>query len=279
VIYAPAERFGNDYVRALNGGLEQFRARYRTADVVIIDDVQFFEGKQKFQDELFHAFNDLHAAGKQIVASSDRLPSELEGLMEALRSRLQWGLVADLQKPSYDMRLAILRAKAEQHAARLPEAALVRIAERCCPTVRELEGYLNRVLAYAPLVGGVVTADVIDKALSPLSPSQQAKDASPTADLIIDAVCKRTGTTPAALSSRSRSRDLTYARHLAMYMLKHDGKKTIAEIGRTFGNRDHSTVIGGIQRITMELTTRPETTEDLAAIRALALAGAAAEVG
>jgi chromosomal replication initiator protein len=279
VIYAPAERFGNDYVRALSGGLESFRNRYRTCDVLILDDIQFFEGKEKFQEELFHAFNDLHAAGKQIVVSSDRLPAQLSGLMDALRSRLQWGLVADLQKPSYDTRLAILRAKAAQHASKLPESALRQIAERCCPTVRELEGYLNRVLAYAPLIGGDITPDVIEKALSPLTAAQSKKDAAVAPDRIIDAVCRHAGVTVAALAGRSRSRDLTYARHLAMYLLKEDAKKTIAEIGRTFGNRDHSTVIGGIQRITMELATRPETTADLAAVRTLLLTPATADVG
>ena len=279
VIYAPAERFGNDYVRALSGGLEAFRNRYRTCDVLILDDVQFFEGKEKFQEELFHAFNELHSTGKQIVVSSDRLPSQLGGLLDALRSRLQWGLMADLQKPSYDTRLAILRAKAAQHANRLPESALAQIAERCCPTVRELEGYLNRVLAYAPLVGGDVTPEVIEKALSPLTATQSKKDDAVPPDRIIDAVCRHASVTPVALAGRSRSRDLTYARHLAMYLLKEDAKKTIAEIGRTFGNRDHSTVIGGIQRITMELATRPETTADLAAVRALSRADNVAEVG
>ncbi len=274
VIYAPAERFGNDYVKALGpgsglgGGIEQFRRRYRNADVLLIDDVQFFEGKEKFQDEFFHTFNDLQSAGKQVVISGDRMPSQLVGLMDALRGRLQWGLVADLQKPSFATRLAILRAKVQQHAHQLPDAALELIAERCCPTVRELEGYLNRVLAYMPLVGGKTTADVIERALSPLSPvSALAADDPPDVDTIIIAVCRRTGTDAADLRGRSRTRDVTYARHLAMFILKEDGRKTPAEIGRLFGNRDHSTVLAGITRITHEQTTREETKADLTAIR------------
>ena len=269
VVYAPGERFGNEFVRALSGNsLEAFRRRYRHADVVLLDDVQFFEGKPRFQDELLHTFNELHAAGKQIIVSCDRMPAQINGLGDALRSRLQWGLMVDLQKPSFETRLAILRSKARIHALRLPDHALAVIAERCCPTVRELEGYLNRVLAYVPLVGGQVTPEIIEKALTPLSPPLPAADDAPTApDAIIDAVCRRTGVTPADLRGRSRARDVSYARHLAMYLMKEDGRRTIADIGREFGNRDHSTVLAAIQRITIEQTTRPETAADLTAAR------------
>ncbi|MEX0749232.1 MAG: chromosomal replication initiator protein DnaA [Dehalococcoidia bacterium] len=271
VIYAPAERFGNDYVRAIKDAtIERFRARYRSCDVLLIDDVQFFEGKDKFQVEFFHAFNDLHAAGAQIVVSADRPPSQL-ALMDALRSRFQWGLAADLQRPSFETRLAILRAKASQHSTRLPDDALVMIAEKCCPTVRELEGYLNRVIAYIPLVRGEPTSDVIERALSPLQPSNRADGShvieGPCADDVIGAVCRRTGAQPADLRGRSRNRQVAYARHLAMFVLKEDARKSIAEIGRAFSNRDHSTVIAGVERIRMELATRPETADDLAAVR------------
>jgi chromosomal replication initiator protein len=268
VIYAPAERFGNDYVRALGGKLEQFRQRYRTADVLLIDDIQFLEGKEKFQDEFFHTFNDLHAAGKQIVVCGDRMPAQMAGLSDALRSRLQWGLAADLRRPSFATRLAILRAKARQHAAQLPEAALEAIAERCCQSVRELEGCLNRVLAYIPLVGGHATPDAVEKALSPFAASDAAAAAAaPDPDAIVAAVGRRTGVTPADIRGRSRSRDVTYARHLAMYLLKEDARSTIAEIGRHLGRRDHSTVLAGIARITGELKTRPETRTDADAAR------------
>ncbi len=268
VIYAPAERFGNDYVRALGGKLEQFRQRYRTADVLLIDDVQFLEGKEKFQDEFFHTFNDLHAAGKQIVVCGDRMPAQMSGLSDALRSRLQWGLAADLRRPSFATRLAILRAKAQQHAAQLSDTALETIAERGCQSVRELEGCLNRVLAYIPLVGGHATPDAIEKALSPFAAADAAAAAvAPDADAIVAAVARRTGVTPADIRGRSRSRDVTYARHLAMFLLKEDAHCTIAEIGRHLGHRDHSTVLAGIARITGELKTRPETRADAESAR------------
>ncbi|MBI2724194.1 MAG: chromosomal replication initiator protein DnaA [Chloroflexi bacterium] len=283
VIYAPAERFGNDYVRALPGGIEAFRRRYRSADVLLIDDVQFLEGKEKFQEEFFHTFNDLHAAGAQIVITADRAPAHLSGLMEALRSRLQWGLTVDLQKPGFETRLAILRAKMLRQALRLPEEALHLIAEKCCPSVRELEGYLNRVLAFLPLVGGHATREVVERALSPLAPLDVAVRGAPerpTEEEIVASVTRRTGVSPADLRGRSRARDVTYARHLAMYLLREDGGKTPAEIGRMFSHRDHSTVIGAVQRIAMEATTRAETRADIAWLReALAAPAAAAAAG
>ncbi|MDP9236232.1 MAG: chromosomal replication initiator protein DnaA, partial [Chloroflexota bacterium] len=281
VIYATAERFGNDYVRALGGGLEAFRRRYRSADILLIDDVQFFEGKEKFQEEFFHTFNDLHNAGKQIVVTTDRVPTQLGGIIESLRSRLQWGLAVDVQRPAFETRLAILRAKSQRHAHKLPDSALEVIAERCCPTVRELEGYLNRVLAYVPMLGrggsgGHVTKEIIDHALSPFAEKTSADAPPPSPEAIIDAVCRRTGLQPADIRGRSRSRDVTYARHLAMYLLKEDGRKSAADIGRLCGHRDHSTVLAGITRIGVEQTTRPETKDDIAAARE-SLATATAE--
>jgi chromosomal replication initiator protein len=271
VIYAAAERFGNDYVRALSQNkLDDFRARYRRIDVLLIDDIQFLEGKDKFQDEFIHAFNELHAAGKQIVVAGHAMPSRMAGLAETLRSRLEMGLVADLQKPAFPTRLAILRDKARRAAVPLPDAALEQIAERCCPSVRELEGYLNRVVAYVPLVGGATTPDVIERALSPLASAPLAPG-EPTVDTdaVVTAVCQRVGVTPADLRGRSRTRDVTYARHLAMFLLREDASKTVAEIGRLFGNRDHSTVLAGIARIQQELRTRPETAADIASVRSV----------
>jgi len=266
VVFVAAERFGNDYAAASRDrSHEQFRARYRACDMLIIDDVQFFEGRERFQEELFHTFNDLHARGKQIVLSADRAPAQLTGLSDALRSRLAWGMVADLQKPQYDTRLAILRAKARAHARPLPDEALVTIAERCCPTVRELEGWLNRVIQYAPLAGGPLTGDVIERALSPFAVAPESPE-PPCADDVIAAVCRRTGATPPELRGRSRNREVTYARHLAMYVLKEDGAKPVADIARLF-DRDHSTVLGGIDRIAKELRVRPETAADLRAVR------------
>jgi chromosomal replication initiator protein len=281
VIYAPAERFGNDFVRASQtNGFEQLRNRYRNADLLLIDDVQFFEGKERFQEEFFHTFNDLHSAGKQIVVTADRVPSRLAGLVDSLRSRLQWGLAADLDRPGFETRFAILRAKAQRHALKLPEEALQIIADRCCPTVRELEGYLNRVLAYVPLIGDGVTREVIDRALSPFASRALVEPDPPSADDVLAAVARRTGAQPSALRGRSRARDVAYARHLAMYVMKEDARLTVAEIGRELGNRDHSTVLAGINRIALERTTRPETSQDIEAVRAsLAPEAPAAAVG
>jgi len=271
VVYVTAERFGTEFgAAAQRRSFDAFRRRYRSCDVLLVDDVQFFDGRPGFQEEFFHTFNDLHTAGKQVIVSCDRLPSQLTGLTDALRSRLLWGMQADLRKPSFPTRLAILRAKAAHHAQRLPDNILEQIAERCCPTVRELEGYLNRVLAHLPLVGGNPTPEVVERALAVFAQAPApipAHDAIPAADDLIAAVCAHTGMTRADLVSRSRSRDVSYARHVAMYLLRHDAKKSVAEVQRLFGNRDHSTVIGAIDRVEKELATRPETTADLAAIR------------
>jgi len=268
VMFVTAERFGNDYVRALSSGLDAFRSRYRGCDTLVVDDVQFFEGKEKFQGEFFHAFNELHAAGKRIVLACDRAPSALSGMSEALRSRMQWGLVADLQKPGFETRLAILRAKSRNHALQLGDDALQQIAGTCCPTVRELEGYLNRVLAYVPLVGGEVTPQVIDRALSALSAPASHEPPSLAPDAVLEAVSRRTGASIADMRGRTRNREIAYARHMAMFLLKEETRCTVAEIGRLLGNRDHSTVLGGIARINIERTTRAETSADLHAIRA-----------
>ncbi|MBF6599622.1 MAG: chromosomal replication initiator protein DnaA [Dehalococcoidia bacterium] len=282
VIYASAERFGNDYVKALSTNIDAFRARYRGAGVLLIDDIQFLEGKEKFQEEFFHTFNELQAAGHQIVVSADRAPSQLR-LNEGIRSRLQSGLSADIRYPGFETRLAILRAKALRQPLRLGEDVLRMIAERCCPSVRELEGSLNRVIAYLPLIGGVATPAAVAQALSPLAATPSREAEPPSAEAIVAAVCRRTAMQARDLSGKSRSRDVTYARHMAMYVLREDGHRTVAEIGRLFGNRDHSTVLGGIQRIAGELATRAETGADLAAIRASlapeAAAAAAARAG
>jgi chromosomal replication initiator protein len=265
VVFATAERFGNDYVRARQDGYEAFRAKYRHCDVLIIDDVQFFEGRERFQEELFHTFNELHAAGKQVVFSADRPPSQLTGLGDALRSRLGWGLAADLQKPQFETRLAILRAKSRAHARPLPDDALVTLAERCCPTVRELEGWLNRVIAFAPLVPSTPAREVVSRALHPFAEAPEPPE-PPCTDAIVNAVCQRTGATPSELRGRSRNRQVTYARHLSMYILKEDGEKTIADLARYF-DRDHSSVISGIGRIQKELAVIPETVADVRAVR------------
>ncbi len=277
VLYATAERFGNDYGRAtVTKDYAGFRGRYRGCDVLIIDDIQFLEGKEKFQEEFFHAFNELHAMGRQIGVSADRAPMHLSGLSDALRSRLQWGLAVDLQKPAYGTRLAILRAKAQHHALRLPDDALATIAERCCPTVRELEGYLNRVIAYIPLTGGEPTRDAVERALSPFAVAAIGHTSAPPAsDSIIEAVCRRTGIAAADLRGRTRNRAVTYARHLAMHLLKEDARLSIAEICRAFGNRDHSTVLAGIARIDKDRANYADTVADLRAIRE-ALAAAVA---
>ena len=279
VMFASAEKFGREYAAAAEKkSFEPFRRKYRDCDVLLLDDVQFLETRPGFQDEFLHTFDHLHQQGKQIAVTCDRLPSTVEGFSDALRSRLAWGVQADLRKPEFATRLAILRAKASQQATDLPEPVLEQIAQRCCPTVRELEGYLNRVVMHLPLLGNDGTPDAIERALAvfdgPLAPP-----APPTADEIVAAVCARTSATPGDLRGRSRNRQVTYARHLAMYILRHDANKSVAEIQRLFGNRDHSTVLGSIARIEGERAMEPGTAADLAAVRDAIAAGRVVEAG
>jgi chromosomal replication initiator protein len=272
VAYATAERFGTEFgAAAQQKSFDRFRRRYRECDVLLVDDIQFFETRPGFQEEFYHTLDALHASGKQIVVTCDRVTSQLQGLSEALRSRLMWGVQADVRRPSFPTRLAILRAKAAHHAFRLPEDALERIAQRCCPTVRELEGYLNRVIMHLPLIGGVATPEAVDRALNVFNGDESGTPpvgSTPEPDAVIAAVCSHTSMMRQQLEGRSRNREVSYARHLAMYVLKHDAHKAISEIQRLFGNRDHSTVIGAIDRIEGELAMRPETAADLQSVRA-----------
>jgi chromosomal replication initiator protein len=269
VVMVTGERFGNDIGRAsVARDFETLRSRYRACDVLIVDDVQFFEGKSGFQEQFLHAFNDLHARGATIIVSCDRPPSQLTGISDALRSRLQWGLVADLQKPGADTRLAILRAKARRLAAHVPDEALAAIASKCCRTVRELEGYLHRVVAYGQSTGAALTPGIIEQALNVLTPNATPGELSPpAADAVLQAVCRHTGAVLADLNGRGRSRGVSYARHLAMFLLKEDARKSVAEIGRLLGNRNHATVLAALRKIEVEQRTRAETSADIAAIR------------
>jgi chromosomal replication initiator protein len=267
VVYAPAERFANDYVKAVQSGdYERFHQRYRRCELLLLDDIQFLEDSEKFQKQFLHAFNELQTSGHHIVVTCDKAPQQMMKLIEPLRSRLSSGLMADLQKPGRETRLEILRAKVRRHARPLPEEALAAIADRYCPSVRDLEGYLNRVIAFAPLVDEPVTPQLVERALSPLA-KPAAEPSPPTAAQIVDAVCARTHLAPADLRGRSRARNVSYARHLAMYVMKEDGRCTIAEIGRELGHRDHSTVLAGISRITKDLSNYADTRDDLTAVR------------
>ena len=266
VVYVSSEQFTNEFVNAIRERRgDDFRAKYRSADLLLIDDIQFIAGKEQTQEEFFHTFNDLHQQRRQIVITSDRSPKLISLLEDRLRSRFEWGLIADIQPPDFETRLAILRTKADEQGGRVPEAVLEAIAQRVQDNIRELEGSLNRVVAYARLTGAEVTLSLASQALADLAPAPRRRIPSPEA--IIDAVAEYFDLPPPQLAGKARDKQLVRARHIAMYLLRADAARPLTEIGRLLGKRDHTTVMHGTEKIEREMYTDPGLRQEIAEIR------------
>jgi chromosomal replication initiator protein len=272
VVYVSSEQFTNDFVNAIRERRnEEFRARYRTPDVLLIDDIQFIAGKEQTQEEFFHTFNDLHSARRQIVITSDRSPKLITLLEDRLVSRFEWGLIADVQPPDYETRLAILRTKADEQGLAVPGSVLDFIAQRVSENIRELEGSFNRVVAFARLTGDELSPALAARALGEIAPAPRRR--IPPPEVIIDAVAEYFGLPPQRLAGQARDRHLVHARHIAMYLLRTDGARPLTEIGKMLGKRDHTTVMHGTEKIERALVTDPELRGELAAIRAQVAGG------
>jgi chromosomal replication initiator protein len=246
VLYASSEEFTNDLIEAIRGRTTDcFREKYRTVDVLLVDDIQFIAGKEATQEEFFHTFNALHGAGKQIVISSDRPPKAMLTLEERLCSRFEWGLIADIQPPDLETRIAILRAKATSCGAAIPADILTIIADRVQSNIRELEGALNRVVALSRLTHQPLTAELAKTALSHLEPQRGRL----TEVQILDAVADHFGVERAAFEGKSRSRTIARPRQVAMYLLREETGASLPQIGAMLGGRDHTTVLYGCERI------------------------------
>lgn len=240
--YMSCEKFTNELVGALReGSMPDFRRRYRQIDVLLMDDVQFIEKKEGTQEEFFHTFNALHESGKQIILSSDRPPQALAHLTERLRSRFEWGLIADVQPPDYEMRLAILERKAESEKMLVSPDMLRFIADNFSGSIRELEGALLRAHAYTNLTGAAPHASVLRDVLLPGSHKKEKRVL--TVDHVINAVASYFHLEPADLRSSKRSQDLTVPRHIAMYLAHNLISLSFPRIGQAFGNRKHSSVV------------------------------------
>jgi chromosomal replication initiator protein len=254
VIYATSEQFTNEFTTALpQGRQEEFRRKYRSPDALLLDDVQFLGGKDKTQEEFFHTFNDLHHDGRQVIVTSDCSPLQMDGLERRLCSRFNWGLLADIQPPDAETRLAILRRKAGEQGIEIApdvEALLVDLAQ---DSVRDLEGLLNRVAAYARLIDAPITAETASQALSALTPALPTTPPPP--QTILDTCTRYFNVTPAVLSGPSRAKAIAEARHVAMYLLREDAQLPLKHIGHLLGNRDHSTVIHACRKIDAIATT------------------------
>lgn len=268
IVYVSSEQFTNEFVNAIRERrADDFRARYRGADVLLIDDIQFIAGKEGTQEEFFHTFNDLHQHGRQIVITSDRSPKLISLLEDRLRSRFEWGLIVDVQPPDYETRLAILRSRADEQGMRVPEPVLELIAQRVQENVRELEGSLNRVVAFARLSGEDVTLAIASRAIADLTPAPSRRRA-PAPEVIIDAVADYFDLSPRMLAGKARDKHLVHARHIAMYLLRADAGRPLAEIGKLLGKRDHTTVMHGTEKIEGSLHIEPELRREIAEIRA-----------
>ena len=264
VLYVSSEEFTNDLITAIRTHTTQaFREKYRSADVLLVDDIQFIAGKESTQEEFFHTFNTLHGQDKQIIVSSDRPPKALVTLEERLRSRFEWGLTADIQPPDLETRLAILRTKAERTGRNVPNDVLELIAERVQSNIRELEGALNRILAFADLSGSMLTPNLAEVALADLLP--QRSDVEP--GKIIELVAREWQTTVEALLGRDRSHKIAQPRQVAMYLLRKETDASFPQIGDALGGRDHSTVMYAINKISNEIETKTDLRKRVVSIK------------
>lgn len=257
VVYVSSETFTNEFIEAIKRGrMEEFRAKYRQTDILLIDDIQFIAGKEETQQEFFHTFNAVYEAGGQIVLTSDRHPRAITTLEDRLRSRFVWGLMTDIQPPDLETRAAILRAKAAEAARNgvsvaVPTEVLDLIAAKIPSNIRELEGALNRVLAYAELVRSPVTLEVARVALQEIVGSVDRRSTTPSS--VIDAVCCSTGVSRDELEGKHRDRRVLLPRQIAMYLLREETNLSLAEVGALFGGRDHTTVLHSCEKIAAEL--------------------------
>lgn len=255
VLYVSSEEFTNDMINAIRTHTTQaFREKYRSMDVLLIDDIQFIAGKESTQEEFFHTFNTLHGQDKQIIVSSDRPPKALVTLEERLRSRFEWGLAADIQPPDLETRLAILRAKAERTGRFIPDEILETISRRVQSNIRELEGALNRIIAFADLSGQSLTPQLVEVALADLLPQRQ----NVMPEKIVELVAREWQTTVEALLGRDRSQKVAEPRQVAMYLLRKETDASLPQIGEVLGGRDHTTVMYAIQKIANEIETKAD---------------------
>ena len=256
VRYVSTEQFMNDFILALQRRtIPQFHRRYRLADLLLVDDIQFLEGKERTQEEFFHTFNALHPKS-QIVITSDRPPKKISTLEERLRTRFEWGLITDIQPPDLETRLAILQKKSETERLGVPPDVMSYIASRIQTNIRELEGALIRVAAYASLTRSDITLELAQEVLQSLLPNNN--EARITSDLIISITADYFDVTPEEVRSGNRSRPLVNARQIAMYLCRELTDLSLPKIGERFGNRDHSTVVFAYKKVRQQIQERED---------------------
>ena len=263
--YVTSEQFFNEFINGIRRKrMDEFKARYRTTDVLLLDDVQFFDGKEQILEEFFHTFNSLYEAGKQLVITSDRHPKHLSTLEDRLRSRFEWGLLTDIQTPDVETRLAILRSNAEFAPTPVPKEVLGFIAESVLTNIRELEGALTRVTAYAALTHEEITLEMSQEVLRDLVPTADTKPL--TSDDIINRVASFSGNTRDDLLGPSRRQPLARYRQLAMYLCREYTDLSLPKIGKAFGGRDHTTVLHAVDKIRTLMQSDADVFNDVTAL-------------
>ena len=265
VVYVSSEKFTNELINAIKDDKnEEFRNKYRNVDVLLIDDIQFIAGKERTQEEFFHTFNALHDANKQIILSSDRPPKEIPTLEDRLRSRFEWGLIADIQIPDFETRMAILKKKADVEKLNVANEVMVYIATKIKSNIRELEGALIRIVAYSSLTNREITVDLASEALKDIISKKQSKHI--TIEIIQDVVASYFNLRVEDLKSQRRTRNVSYPRQMAMYLSRKLTDMSLPKIGEEFGGRDHTTVIHAYEKISDNLNrdeSLQHTIEDL----------------
>ena len=255
VLYVTSEVFTNEVIDSIRSGnanaMTKLREKYRTVDVLMIDDVQFIIGKESTQEEFFHTFNELHSAGKQVILTSDKPPKDMETLEERIRSRFEWGLMADIGSPDYETRMAILRKKQEQEGVTLDNEILNYIATNIKSNIRELEGALNKLIAFRRLTGNEISIDVATHELQNMINPDKPQEI--TLQLIVEIVCDHFQISMDQILSKSRTNEIAKPRMIAMYLAKTMTGASQDAIGSFLGGRDHSTVIHGIKRVETEI--------------------------
>ena len=247
VVYLSSERFTNELINAIRyDRTPEFRARYRTVDLLLIDDIQFISGKERTQEEFFHTFNDLYESRKQIIVSSDCSPKNIPEIEERLRSRFEWGLIADIQPSDFAMRVAILKKNAALERVRLTDDVADLIASRIKANIRELEGSLTRMIAFCALTGREMSVDLAQEVLADLWGEEEKII---TIEQVQRTVCDFYGLTLSDLKAKNRTSAVAFPRQVAMYLARHLTRASLADVGRAFGGRDHTTVLHGVDKI------------------------------
>jgi chromosomal replication initiator protein len=268
VAYATSEKFTNEFINSIRGQKsEEFRERYRRIDVLLIDDIQFIAGKEGTQEEFFHTFNAIHEEGKQIIMSSDRPPKAIPQLEDRLRSRFEWGLIADISAPDLETRTAILRAKAEAANVAVPPPVIDFLAQRIVSNIRELEGALTRIVAYATLNAVAVTTELAQTMLQNILYNPRRQSLSP--ERIVETVAKYYGVPSDQLRGKARDKQIVLPRQIAMYLMREETEAPLLRIGEALGGRDHSTILHGCEKIEREMGENDDFRRDINSLREL----------